>query len=51
MKLGVDKKEFQEESEEETMGCGYDKSIIDAFNSPRRLIGKKGGAFEKAESS
>lgn len=51
MKLGVDKKALQKESEEEIMGCDYVKSIIDAFNSPRRLIGKKGGAFEKAESS
>lgn len=51
MKLEVDKKELQEGLEEETMDCEYVKSIIDTFNSPRRLIGKKGGAFEKAESS
>lgn len=41
MKLEVDKKELQEGLEEETMDCEYVKSIIDTFNSPRRLIGKK----------
>lgn len=51
MKSEVDKKELQEGLEKETMGCGYVKSIIDAFKSPRRLIKKKGGAFERAESS
>lgn len=38
MKLEVDKKELQEGLEKETMGCGYVKSIIDTFKSPRRLI-------------
>lgn len=52
MKLEVDKKELQEGLEEETMDCGYVKSIIDAFKSPRRLIKKKKKVgFERAESS